>query len=259
MRRDARMCLTAHGCVAGILADRANRQLVAAVGAALYAAAFVVYALAPGIVVVGLGAAVGGAGGALFWVALRADVGARLEQDPVAYARLLSSEQAGSLAAFVIGLSLLGSIGYRPLFLVGAAAMVLLLGGRGTARPRTFTASLALFDTPLVVAASPRSTAARVARRVCHCRRRLHRGPHWCRSSSASSGCPTSWRRRPIPDPARRCRSSRPRPPPGRATQRHRRLLTCGRVAQDRSSARASVRSSRSIRSEAGSVCLEVP
>jgi MFS family permease len=118
--------------VAGILADRANRQLVAAVGAALYAASFVVYALAPGIVVVGLGAAVGGAGGALFWVALRADVGARLEQDPAAYARLLSSEQAGSLAAFVIGLSLLGSIGYRPLFLVGAAAcvaaMVLLLG-----------------------------------------------------------------------------------------------------------------------------------
>ena len=126
--------------VAGVLADRADGQLVAAIGAALYAAAFVVYALAPGIVVVGLGGAVGGAGGALFWVALRADVGARLEQDPKAYARLLSSEQAGSLAAFVIGLSLLGSIGYRPLFLVGAAAcgvaMALLLGGRGTARPQ---------------------------------------------------------------------------------------------------------------------------
>jgi len=125
--------------VAGVLADRADRQLVAAIGAALYAAAFVVYAVAPGIVVVGLGAAVGGAGGALFWVALRADVGARLEQDPAAYARLLSSEQAGSLAAFVIGLSLLGSIGFRPLFLVGAAAcgaaMALLLGGRGTGRP----------------------------------------------------------------------------------------------------------------------------
>jgi MFS transporter, DHA1 family, multidrug resistance protein len=126
--------------VAGILADRADRRLVAAIGAALYAAAFVVYAVAPGIVVVGLGAAVGGAGGALFWVALRADVGAQLEQDPAAYARLLSSEQAGSLAAFVIGLSLLGSIGYRPLFLVGAAAclaaMALLLGGRGTTRPQ---------------------------------------------------------------------------------------------------------------------------
>jgi MFS transporter, DHA1 family, multidrug resistance protein len=53
--------------VAGVLADRADRHLVAAVGAALYAAAFVVYALAPGIVVVGLGAVVGGAGGALFW------------------------------------------------------------------------------------------------------------------------------------------------------------------------------------------------
>jgi MFS transporter, DHA1 family, multidrug resistance protein len=108
------------------------------VGAALYAVAFVVYALAPGIVVVGLGAAVGGAGGALFWVALRTDVGAHLEQDPAAYARLLSSEQAGSLAAFVIGLSLLGAIGYRPLFLVGAAAcgaaMALLLGGRDAAR-----------------------------------------------------------------------------------------------------------------------------
>ena len=49
--------------VAGVLADRADRQLVAAVGAALYAVAFVVYAVAPGIDVVGLGAAVGGAGG----------------------------------------------------------------------------------------------------------------------------------------------------------------------------------------------------
>ena len=117
--------------VAGVLADRADRQLVAAIGAALYAAAFVVYAVAPGIVVVALGAAVGGAGGALFWVALRADVGAQLEQDPAAYARLLSSEQAGSLAAFVIGLSLLGSIGYRPLFLVGGR-----LPGRDGAAPR---------------------------------------------------------------------------------------------------------------------------
>ena len=40
--------------VAGVLADRADRQLVAAIGAALYAAAFVVYAVAPGIVAVGL-------------------------------------------------------------------------------------------------------------------------------------------------------------------------------------------------------------
>jgi MFS family permease len=47
--------------VAGVLADRADRQVVAAIGAALYAAAFVSYAVAPGIVVVGLGAEVGGA------------------------------------------------------------------------------------------------------------------------------------------------------------------------------------------------------
>ena len=77
---------------------------------------------APGIEVVALAAALGGVGGSLFWVALRADVGARLDDDPVAYARLLSSEQAGAIAAFVAGLTLLGWFGYRPLFALGAAA-----------------------------------------------------------------------------------------------------------------------------------------
>ncbi len=123
--------------VAGVLADRVDRRLVAAVGAAGYAVAFTLYAVASTMPVVGAGAALGGAGGALFWVALRTDVGAHLHQDRAAYAQLLSSEQAGSLVAFVIGLTLLGSIGYHWLFLLGAVACVLagLLLVRRPSRP----------------------------------------------------------------------------------------------------------------------------
>ena len=120
---------------AGVLADRRDTSLVAAGGAALSAVGLGLYAAASGIGVVAVGAAIGGAGGALFWVALRADVGRHLDHDPAAYARLLSSEQLGSLVAFVIALSLLGALGYRQLFLLGAAAYVLagllLVGARG--------------------------------------------------------------------------------------------------------------------------------
>ena len=84
--------------LAGVLADRHDRRLLAAAGAALYAASFLLYAAAPGIALVALGAAIGGAGGALFWVALRAEAGTQLAVDPAAYARLLSGEQYGSLA-----------------------------------------------------------------------------------------------------------------------------------------------------------------
>ncbi len=125
--------------LAGVLADRHDRRLLAAAGAGLYAAAFLIYAVAPGIEVVAVGAAIGGAGGALFWVALRAEAGTQLAVDPAAYARLLSGEQYGSLAAFFVGLTLLGFIGYRPLFVVGAAAcaaaIVLLLRDRPPLAP----------------------------------------------------------------------------------------------------------------------------
>ena len=119
---------------AGVLADRYETSLVAAAGAALSAVALGLYAAASGIGLVAVGAALGGAGGALFWVALRADVGRHLDHDPAAYARLLSSEQLGALIGFTIAMSLLGALGYRPLFLVGAAAYglacLLLVGAR---------------------------------------------------------------------------------------------------------------------------------
>ncbi len=120
--------------VAGVLADKHDRNLVAAAGAALAAGALVIYALASDVAAVGVGAALGGAGGSLFWVAVHADVGQRLDEDPSAYARLLSREQLGSVIAFVIALSLLGPLGYRALFWVGAAAylvaLALLIGRR---------------------------------------------------------------------------------------------------------------------------------
>jgi hypothetical protein len=55
--------------------------------------------------------------------------------------RLLSSEQLGSVVAFVIALSLLGSLGYRPLSGSAApsylAALALLLAGRRPKQQRT--------------------------------------------------------------------------------------------------------------------------
>jgi hypothetical protein len=42
--------------------------------------------------------------------------------------------------------------------------------------------------------------------------------PHWCHSSSACSDCPTSWHRRPMPDPAR---AMPERPTPTAATPGH--------------------------------------
>ena len=106
----------------GVLADRIARRQLAASGAALYAASFVAYAVAPNIALVGAGAAIGGAASAFFWVALRADLGEHVGDDPAVFARLLASEEQGILVAFVIGLAVLGAIGYRLVFLLGAAS-----------------------------------------------------------------------------------------------------------------------------------------
>lgn len=107
---------------AGALADRTDRNGVGAAGAVVYALSFLAYAFAPGVGVALAAAALGGVGGALFWVALRARVGEGRTGQAAAYGRLLSAESQGAFFGFVVGFAALGEFGYRGLFLSGAAA-----------------------------------------------------------------------------------------------------------------------------------------
>lgn len=108
--------------IAGILADSRDRRHVAAAGALLSALSCVGYALAGHAPVAYAAAAVGGAGGALLWVAARAIVSERLAEDSAVFPRLLKSQETGSWVAFLAGLSLLGVIGFLGVFLACAAA-----------------------------------------------------------------------------------------------------------------------------------------
>ncbi|MEV0678805.1 MFS transporter [Actinosynnema sp. NPDC050436] len=114
--------------VAGVLADRCERRGVAAVGALLYAVSCAGYAVAGSASVAYAAAAIGGAGGALLWVALRAVASERLEEDSGVFPRLLAAEETGSWVAFVAGLALLGVIGFAGVFWLCAAACLLAAG-----------------------------------------------------------------------------------------------------------------------------------
>ncbi|GAA4537093.1 MFS transporter [Amycolatopsis samaneae] len=111
--------------MAGMLADRVDRGRVAAVGAVLYGLSFVVYATTPGMGVAYAGAVLGGAGGALFWVALRARAGAGLSTDDSVFSRLFAAEGAGTWIAFVVAMTLVKWLDYRGVFALGAVACVL--------------------------------------------------------------------------------------------------------------------------------------
>ncbi|MFJ6496596.1 MFS transporter [Streptomyces virginiae] len=110
--------------LAGELADRFDQRRVAAAGAGLYALSFAGYALADSLVVAFAAAGLGGAGGALFWVALRAWTGQRSQDGDgaSAYGRLLSAEGQGAFVGYLVAFSLLERGGYALLFWLGSAA-----------------------------------------------------------------------------------------------------------------------------------------
>ncbi|MEU4445775.1 MFS transporter [Actinosynnema sp. NPDC050801] len=110
--------------LAGVLADRWERRHTAAIGALLYALSCAGYALAQSAPLAYGAAAVGGAGGALLWVAVRAIVSERLAEDSAVFPRLLSAQETGSWVAFVVGMSFVGAVGYAGLFWACAAACV---------------------------------------------------------------------------------------------------------------------------------------
>ncbi|MGW6846264.1 MFS transporter [Streptomyces sp. NPDC054958] len=109
---------------AGELADRFDQRRVAAAGAGLYALSFAGYALADSLVAAFVAAGLGGAGGALFWVALRAWTGQRSQESDgtSAYGKLLSAEGQGALVGYLVAFSLLERGGYALLFWLGSAA-----------------------------------------------------------------------------------------------------------------------------------------
>ncbi|MFJ6478753.1 MFS transporter [Streptomyces sp. NPDC091682] len=131
--------------LAGELADRFDQRRVAAVGAGLYALSFAGYALADSLVVAFVAAGLGGAGGALFWVALRAWTGQRAQggDGTSAYGRLLSAEGQGAFVGYLVAFSLLERGGYPLLFWLGSAACAvatgLLLRGPRQERARAAT------------------------------------------------------------------------------------------------------------------------
>ncbi|MEH1128025.1 MFS transporter [Micromonospora sp. CPCC 206061] len=111
--------------IAGVLADRRERRHIAAVGALLYAVSCLGYAVGGTPLIAYTAAAIGGAGGALLWVSVRAIVSERLAQDSAVFPRLFSSQETGSWIAFIAGMSLIGPLGFRAVFLACAAACVL--------------------------------------------------------------------------------------------------------------------------------------
>lgn len=110
--------------IAGSLADRYDRSRIAAAGAVLYGLSFVIYAVTPGIEVAYIAAVLGGAGGALFWVAVRARVGEGLARDDGAFSKLFAAEGGGTWIAFVVTMTAINWIDYRGVFWLGAAACV---------------------------------------------------------------------------------------------------------------------------------------
>ncbi|WP_051723086.1 MFS transporter [Streptomyces albus] len=127
--------------VAGVLADTFERRYVAAAGAALYGVSAAGYALAQSAPVAYAAAAVGGVGGALLWVSVRAIISERLAEDSAVFPRLLSSQETGAWVAFIAGMTLIGLIDYTGVFLAcaaacAAAAVLLLVSPRRPGHPR---------------------------------------------------------------------------------------------------------------------------
>lgn len=111
--------------MAGSLADRFERRSLAGVGALLYAISCAGYAIAPGATVAYIAAIIGGIGGALGWISLRAMVGERLDEDSGVFAKLVSAEEAGGWMIFAPALFLISLVGYRGVFAALAACCLI--------------------------------------------------------------------------------------------------------------------------------------
>lgn len=111
---------------------------VAACGAVVSAVSFFVYAVSTSLAPAFCAAAIGGIGGAFFWVAVRAHVAMRTETGSDRFAELMESESGGSWIAFLIGIPLLQLAGPQLVFIAcaGSCLLAAILLGRTWVRGR---------------------------------------------------------------------------------------------------------------------------
>lgn len=133
--------------LAGRLADSRERRTLAGTGAVVYGISCFGYAIADSLPLALAAAAVGGAGGAVLWVSLRAIVSERLAVDSGVFARFMSVQSTGSWIAFVAGLMLLGQ----------TTLFAPVLAGCGVA---CLVGAVALFASPVRQARVPDGTEA---------------------------------------------------------------------------------------------------
>lgn len=106
--------------MAGVVVDRVDRAVVAALGAGFLAVGCGLYAVAAGLPLALIAAVVTGGAGAFLWVAIRAIIGERLHADSSVFAKLVEAEETGDWLILVPAVVLLSVAGYRWVF-VGIA------------------------------------------------------------------------------------------------------------------------------------------
>lgn len=102
--------------LAGVFADRGNRAVIAAVGAAAFGAGCGLYALSSGPSLAFVAAAVTGSAGAFLWVAVRSIIGERLAEDSTVYAKLFAAEETGGWLVLIPAIALLAVAGHQLMF-----------------------------------------------------------------------------------------------------------------------------------------------
>ena len=114
--------------MAGVVVDRVDRTVVAALGAGFLAVGCGLYAVAAGLPLALIAAVVTGGAGAFLWVAIRAIIGERLHADSSVFAKLVEAEETGGWLILVPAVVLLSMAGYRWVF-VGIALCCLVAAG----------------------------------------------------------------------------------------------------------------------------------
>ncbi|WP_219518992.1 MFS transporter [Nonomuraea ceibae] len=103
--------------LAGVVVDRADRSVVASIGAGGYGIGCGLYAMSTGLPVALAAAVVTGAAGAFLWVAIRAIIGERLPVDSGVFAKLVAAEETGGWLILVPAIIVLSITDYLWVFI----------------------------------------------------------------------------------------------------------------------------------------------
>lgn len=99
--------------LAGVAVDRADRSIIAALGAAGFAMGCGLYALSTGFSLALTAAIATGVAGSFLWVAIRSIIGERLHEDSSVFAKLVAAEETGGWLVLVPAIILLSLAGYH--------------------------------------------------------------------------------------------------------------------------------------------------